>query len=105
MTIINVLIVLLYTWHAGSFDGPVYRRFLSSPLVPLTRPPCSLQLQARVTELETKLVKLEASEQSARERYDVVSSKLKELISRYKVSGAIACLFNLYNSGDLLKKK
>ena len=67
--------------------------------------PCSLRLQARVTELETKLVKLKASEQSSRERYDVVSSKLKELISQYKVSGAIACLFNLYNSGDLLKKK
>ena len=57
--------------------------------------PCSLQLQALVTELETKLVKLEASEQSSRERYDVVSSKLKELISRYKVSVATACLFSL----------
>ncbi|CAM9955888.1 unnamed protein product, partial [Ascophyllum nodosum] len=42
------------------------------------------KLQALVTELETKLVELEASEQSSRERYDVVSSKLKELISRYK---------------------
>ena len=57
--------------------------------------PCSLRLQARVTELETKLVKLKASEQIVRERYDVVSSKLKELISQYKVSGATACLFSL----------
>ncbi|CAM9885624.1 unnamed protein product, partial [Ascophyllum nodosum] len=39
---------------------------------------------ARVTELETKLVKLKASEQIARERYDVVSSKLEELISQCK---------------------
>ena len=75
--------------------GPSIDGFFPLLMFHLLDRPCSLRLQARVTELETKLVKLKASEQIARERYDVVSSKLKELISQYKVSGATACLFSL----------